>query len=61
MLRLQLVEDLLPPGKAKEQLEQSLQRADQAIAEDGARSRNFASPQWLAMTWPRRYAWLPVN
>ena len=33
MLRLQLVEDLLPEGKAKNQLEQSLQRADQAIAE----------------------------
>jgi two-component sensor histidine kinase len=33
MLRLQLVEDLLPEGKAKTQLEQSLQRADQAIAE----------------------------
>ena len=33
MLRLQLVEDLLPDGKAKDQLEQSLQRADQAIAE----------------------------
>jgi len=33
MLRLQLVEDLLPEGKAKTQLEQTLQRADQAIAE----------------------------
>jgi signal transduction histidine kinase/ligand-binding sensor domain-containing protein len=33
MLRFQVVEDLLPPGKAKEQLEQSLERADQAIAE----------------------------
>jgi signal transduction histidine kinase len=33
MLRLQLVEDLLPHGKAKDQLEQTLQRADQAIAE----------------------------
>jgi signal transduction histidine kinase len=33
MLRLQVVDDLLPPGKAKEQLEQSLARADQAIAE----------------------------
>jgi signal transduction histidine kinase/ligand-binding sensor domain-containing protein len=33
MLRLQLVDDLLPPGRAKEQLEQSLDRADQAIAE----------------------------
>jgi signal transduction histidine kinase len=33
MLRLQLVEDLLPDGKAKTQLEQTLQRADQAIAE----------------------------
>src|SRR5262249_36966982 len=33
MLRLQVVDDLLPEGKAKEQLEQSLERADQAIAE----------------------------
>jgi signal transduction histidine kinase/ligand-binding sensor domain-containing protein len=33
MLRLQLVEDLLPEGKAKNELEQTLQRADQAIAE----------------------------
>jgi signal transduction histidine kinase len=33
MLRLQLVEDLLPEGKARTQLEQTLQRADQAIAE----------------------------
>ncbi|MGJ5814568.1 sensor histidine kinase [Paludibaculum fermentans] len=33
MLRLQVVEDLLPPGRAKEQLEESLERADQAIAE----------------------------
>jgi signal transduction histidine kinase len=33
MLRLQVVDELLPPGRAKEQLEQSLERADQAIAE----------------------------
>jgi ligand-binding sensor domain-containing protein len=33
MLRLQVVDDLLPQGKAKEQLEMSLERADQAIAE----------------------------
>jgi signal transduction histidine kinase len=33
MLRLQVVDDLLPPGRAKEQLELSLERADQAIAE----------------------------
>jgi signal transduction histidine kinase/ligand-binding sensor domain-containing protein len=33
MLRLQVVDDLLPPGKAKEQLEQSLERADLAIEE----------------------------
>ena len=33
MLRLQVVDDLLPPGKAKEQLEQSLERGDQAIVE----------------------------
>jgi len=33
MLRLQVVDELLPHGKAKEQLEQTLKRADQAIAE----------------------------
>ena len=33
MLRLQVVDELLPPGKAKEQLEQTLERADQAIVE----------------------------
>jgi signal transduction histidine kinase len=33
MLRLQVVEELLPEGRAKEQLEQSLELADQAIAE----------------------------
>ena len=33
MLRLQLVDDLLPEGRAKKELEQTLERADQAIAE----------------------------
>jgi signal transduction histidine kinase len=33
MLRLQVVDYLLPEGEAKEQLEQTLQRGDQAIAE----------------------------
>ena len=33
MLRLQVVQKLLPEGKAKEQLEQTMERADQAIAE----------------------------
>jgi signal transduction histidine kinase/ligand-binding sensor domain-containing protein len=33
MLRLQVVNELLPEGKAREQLEQTLKRADQAIAE----------------------------
>jgi signal transduction histidine kinase/ligand-binding sensor domain-containing protein len=33
MLRLQVVDELLPPGRAKEQLEQTLERADQAIVE----------------------------
>jgi len=32
-LHLQVVDDLLPPGKAKERLEQTLESADQAIAE----------------------------
>jgi signal transduction histidine kinase len=33
MLRLQVVDDLLPEGRAKRQLEQALERGDQAIAE----------------------------
>jgi signal transduction histidine kinase len=33
MLRLQVVDDLLPEGNAKHQLEETLERADQAIAE----------------------------
>jgi signal transduction histidine kinase len=33
MLRLQVVHKLLPEGKAKEQLENTMERADQAIAE----------------------------
>jgi signal transduction histidine kinase len=33
MLHLQVVDDLLPQGKAKDELEQTLERADQAIAE----------------------------
>jgi signal transduction histidine kinase len=33
MLRFQVVDDLLPAGKAKHQLGQALERADQAIAE----------------------------
>jgi signal transduction histidine kinase len=33
MLRFQIVDELLPPGKAKQELEQALERGDQAIAE----------------------------
>jgi hypothetical protein len=33
MLRFQIVDDLLPAGKAKEALQKALERADQAIAE----------------------------
>jgi signal transduction histidine kinase len=33
MLQLQVVENLLPEGRAKEKMEQTLERADQAIAE----------------------------
>ena len=33
MLHLQVVDDLLPPGIAKEKLEQTLERADQALTE----------------------------
>jgi signal transduction histidine kinase/ligand-binding sensor domain-containing protein len=44
MLRLQSVHDLLPSGKAKERLEQSLERADQAIAEGRRAVHNLRSP-----------------
>jgi len=43
MLRLQVVDDLLSPGKAKEQLEQSLARGDQAIAEGRTAVYNLRS------------------
>jgi signal transduction histidine kinase len=43
MLRLQVVGELLPPGKAKDQLEQSLERADQAIAEGRSAVHNLRS------------------
>jgi signal transduction histidine kinase len=43
MLRLQVVDELLPPGKAKEQLEKSLERADQAIAEGRDAVQNLRS------------------
>ena len=33
MLRFQVVDDLLPPGRAKDELEQALDRGDEAIAE----------------------------
>ena len=33
MLHLQVVDNMLPPGKAKEKLEQTLERGDEAIAE----------------------------
>ena len=33
MLRLQVVDDMLPGGKAKDQLDRTLERADEAIAE----------------------------
>jgi hypothetical protein len=33
MLRLQVVDDLLPEGKAKKELGKALERADRAIAE----------------------------
>jgi signal transduction histidine kinase/ligand-binding sensor domain-containing protein len=44
MLRLQVVDELLPPGKAKEQLEQSLERADRAIAEGRSAVYDLRSP-----------------
>jgi len=44
MFRLQLVEDLLPDGKAKNQLEQTLQRADEAIREGRRAVYDLRSP-----------------
>lgn len=43
MLRLQVVDELLPPGKAKEQLELSLDRADRAIVEARSAVHNLRS------------------
>jgi ligand-binding sensor domain-containing protein/signal transduction histidine kinase len=45
MLRLQVVDELLSEGRAKEELEQSLERADQAIAEgrDAVRDLRLSS------------------
>ena len=43
MLHLQVVDELLPPGKAKERLEQSLDRADRAIAEGRSAVHNLRS------------------
>ncbi len=43
MLRLQVVDELLPPGRAKEQLEQTLERADQAIVEGRSAVHNLRS------------------
>jgi signal transduction histidine kinase/ligand-binding sensor domain-containing protein len=41
MLRLQVVDELLPPGEAKKRLQQSLERADQAIAEGRSAVENL--------------------
>jgi len=46
--RLQAVDDLLPAGKAKEKLEQSLQRADEAIAEGRRAVYGLRSPTTIA-------------
>jgi signal transduction histidine kinase len=44
MLRLQLVDDWLPEGRAKSKLEESLQLADQAIAEGRTALYDLRSP-----------------
>jgi signal transduction histidine kinase len=44
MLHFQTVNDLLPPGKAKEALEKVLDRADQAIVEGRDAIQNLRSP-----------------
>ena len=41
MLHLQVVDELLPPGKAKDRLEQGLDRADRAIAEGRSAVHNL--------------------
>ncbi|MGJ5816524.1 sensor histidine kinase [Paludibaculum fermentans] len=41
MLRLQVVEDMLPPGEAREQLEAGLERADLAIIEGRSAVQNL--------------------
>ena len=43
MLHFQAVDDLLPPGKAKEALEKALDRADQAIVEGREAIQNLRS------------------
>ena len=57
-LRLQVVDDLLPAGEAKEQLDQSLDRMDQAIAEgrravQGLRSIAAPVPASSSQAWVR--------
>jgi signal transduction histidine kinase len=44
MLHFQTVNDLLPPGKAKDALEKALDRADQAIAESRDAIQDIRSP-----------------
>ena len=43
MLRFQVVNEMLPPGEAKHELDQTLQRADQAIAEGRDAVRDLRS------------------
>jgi signal transduction histidine kinase len=47
MLHFQAVNDLLPPGKAKEALEKALDRADQAIVESRDAIQNLRSSTTL--------------
>jgi signal transduction histidine kinase len=47
MLHFQTVNDLLPPGKAKEALEKALDRADQAIVEGRGAIQNLRSSTTL--------------
>ena len=54
MLRLQVVDDLLPEGKAKQELERSLHRADQAIAEGRNAVYALRSSAITRLIWWRR-------
>ena len=54
MLRLQAVDDLLPQGEAKDELEQTLDRADQVVAEGRKAVHDLRSSTRSPTTWRGR-------